>query len=173
MGGLNSGYGGMGLSLISTGIGAFGAYREAQAANSAAEYNAREYQYKADQTRTRGMFDLTLLRREHKQNLSALTQGVVNSGVEAGSGSAIRLLSSQKGMDVKAEQIQQYNTELEATGYERQASMIRAQKTNPFAAAFKTLMGGVQQTFNQYDKYRMYTGARTQASSLSSCYWPS
>lgn len=174
MGGFaSSGGSGIGMSLISSGIGAFGAYREASAYNKANEYNAQQYNIKADQTRTKGMFDLTLLRMEHKQNLAGLNQGIVNSGVESGSGSAVRVLSSQHGMDIKAQQVQQYNTELEAYGYEQQASSIRSQKVNPFAAAFKTLMGGVQQTFNQYEKYRMYTGARTQASNLSSCFWPS
>ncbi len=96
---MGSGWSGIGLGLVSSGIGAFGAYRQAQASNEAAEYNASQQQMMADNVRTRGQFDMTLLRLRNKQNLSALTQDVSNGGVDLSSPSAVRMLSAQRGMD--------------------------------------------------------------------------
>ncbi|MCD8350086.1 MAG: hypothetical protein LUC93_05670 [Planctomycetaceae bacterium] len=175
--------GGMGLSLISTGIGAFGAYQNAAASNRAASYNAsvneRNAQYaeaRAGQAATRGAFDLSLLRVDNKRALSSLAQGFVNSGVEASSGSALNLLAEQHGMNIRGEQVQQYNTDMEVYGhrmeaenYRAAAAMARSSRTNPWLAGFTSLLGGFSQTYNQYSQYRMLTGA-SYSGSRNSCY---
>ncbi len=72
-------------------------------------------------------------------------------------------------MDVQGEKIQDYNTELEATGYERQAALTRSRRANPWAAAGQSLLGGVMQTYQQYNQYRMYT---RQNARTSLGFWP-
>lgn len=150
---------GIGMSLISTGLGAFSSYKRASAANEAAEWNAKMSDAKAEQARTRGAFDLSLLQREGKQGLSSLAQGFTNAGVEATSGSALNLLGEQKGLNERGEQVQKYNTEMEVWGHKANAAMARASKQNPWGAAFSSLLGGVTSLYNQYGQYQMLTPA--------------
>ena len=175
--------GGMGMSWASTGLGAFAAYQNASASNRAASYNASVSEKnaqlsdaRAQQAATRGAFDLSLLRVDNKRALSSLAQGFVNSGVEASSGSALNLLAEQHGMNIRGEQVQQYNTDMEIYGHRMEAenhraaaAMARSSRTNPWGAAFSSLLGGFTQTYNQYSQYRMLTGSSC-SSSRNSCY---
>lgn len=161
--------GGIGLALASTGLGAFAAYRNASAANRAAEWNAQMSEAKARQARTRGEFDLSLLRVDNTRALSSLAQGFVNSGVEASSGTALNLLAEQKGMNERGEQVQRYNTEMEAWGHQANAAMARASKRSAWGAGFSSLLGGFTSVYNQYGQYRMLTGASSSCS-RNSCY---
>lgn len=175
--------GGMGTALASTGLGAFAAFQNAAASNKAASYNAsvseRNAEYaeaRARQAATRGAFDLSLLRVDNARALSSMAQGFVNSGVEASSGSALNLLAEQQGMNVRGEQVQQYNTEMEVYGHRMEAenhrasaAMARASATNPWMAGFTSLLGGFTNTYNQYSQYRMLTGTSC-GSSRNSCY---
>ncbi|MCD7897301.1 MAG: hypothetical protein LUG50_11605 [Planctomycetaceae bacterium] len=175
--------GGMGLSLISSGIGAFGAYQNAAASNRAASYNAsvseqnaKYAEARAQQAKIRGAFDLSLLRVDNKRALSSLAQGFANAGVETSSGSALNLLGEQHGMNIRGEQVQQYNTDMEVYGHmveaenhRTAAAMARSSRTNPFMAGFTSLLGGFTQTYNQYSQYRMLTGASC-STSRNSCY---
>ncbi len=162
---------GMGLQIVSTGLGAFSAWQEASASNKAAEYNAQNARAQAESVRTKGAFDLNLLKRDHKQDLSSLAQGLNNAGVETSSGTALKLLSEQSGLNERAQQIQKYNTDMEAYGYDRQASMYASQKRSPFMAAFTSLLGGVQQTYSQYQKYRYLTPAKSTTKANSCGYY--
>lgn len=151
--------GGIGLSLVSSAIGAFSSYRQASAANEAAEWNAKMSDAKAQQAATRGAFDLSLLQRDGKQGLSSLAQGFANAGVEASSGSALNLLGEQKGLNERGEQVQKYNTEMEVWGHRANAAMARSSKRNAWGSAFSSLLGGVMNTYNQYSQYQMLTPA--------------
>lgn len=161
--------GGIGMSLVSTGLGAFSSYQSASASNRAAEFNAQMSDAKARQAQTRGDFDLSLLRVDNTRALSSLAQGFVNSGVEANSGSALNLLAEQKGMNERGEQVQKYNTEMEVWGHRANAAMARSSKTSAFGSAFTSLLGGIVPLYNQYSQYRMLTGASC-GSSRTSCY---
>lgn len=176
--------GGMGTSLVSTGLGAFAAYQNASASSRAANYNASvseknaEYaEARARQAATRGAFDLSLLRVDNTRALSSMAQGFVNSGVEMSNGSSLNLLAEQQGMNVRGEQVQQYNTDMEVYGHRMEAenhrasaAMARASAGNPWAAAFSSLLGGFTQTYNQYSQYRMLTGGSCSTSTRNSCY---
>ncbi len=174
-----SGQGGMGIAgaLLSTGIGAFSQYREVQAANDAAEYNARGYEMQAQSARTRGAFDLSLLKREHEQGIGSMAQGLTNAGVVTSGGSALRMLAEQRGLDERAQQVQKYNTEMEAYGYLQRAALARSQKQSAWGGALQTLVGGFSSTFQQYNKYRLLTGGASStcglgSSSARSCGFP-
>ncbi len=193
--------GGIVGSVVSTGLGMMANYREVKAANQAAEYNAqayeaqakynaagyeqqaqyteREYGALAEGARTRGAFDLSLLRRGQAQAFGKMAQGIANSGVRMNSGSAVRMLAEQRGLDAQGQKVQKYNTELEATGYLRrganeahgyrqrsaietnaylqQAAMYRAQKRSPWGAMLGTAVDGIGAVSSQYSKYRMLT----------------
>lgn len=177
--------GGIGTSLASTGLGAFAAYQNAAASKrsashnaSVSEKNAEFAEARAHQAATRGAFDLSLLRVDNSRALSSMAQGFVNSGVEASSGSALNLLAEQQGMNVRGEQVQQYNTDMEVYGHRMEAenhraaaAMARSSAANPWAAAFSSLLGGVTSTYNQYSQYRMLTGSSCSGTATrSSCY---
>ncbi len=160
--------GGIFGSVVSTGLGMMSQYREVQAANDAAEYNARGYEMQADSARKRGAFDLSLLKREHEQGLGRLAQGLTNAGVLTTGGTALRMLSEQRGLDERAQQMQKYNTELEAYGYLQRAAMARSEKRSAWGAMLGTMVDGIGAVSSQYNKYRMLTGGTAATCGLGS-----
>lgn len=138
--------GNAGMGLISGILGGIGqtvsGFMSVNAQNDALERNAQGYENQAEQARIRGAFDLDLLRYEHRQIEGKMLQGMGVSGADVHSRSAQILRATQRGLNAQAQQVQQYNTEVDAYGYLLQAARERQQKGNAFSAGIQGAISG-------------------------------
>ena len=165
-----SGLLGIGLAGIGTGAQTYAAYKQAQAENQAAEWNANLYENQAlmseaqaRQARAKGANDLALLKMEGRQVIGEQRQQFANSGVAMDRGSALDLVASQAGLNAYGEQVQDYNTKMtewqhnaEAATYRQQAAMTRATRRSPALAAGTTLLSGTTSIVDRYNNYRLF-----------------
>lgn len=154
-------------SAIGVGVSAYGQYKEGQAANKAAEYNAQVMERNAQ---VAGMQQQNALERgdvaekQHRLRVSRLIgeqrAGFGASGVVVDTGSPLDVVmdTAEQG-ELDALTIR-HNAAMEAWGYRNQqdefisnASMTRATKRSPGFAAATTLLTGAGQVAGQAASY--------------------
>jgi hypothetical protein len=158
------------ISGILGGIGqAASGFMSVNAQNDALESNARGYEGQAEQARIRGAFDLDRLRYDHRQIEGKMLQGMGVSGADVHSRSAQILRATQSGMNAQAQQVQKYNTEVEAYGFLLQAARERQQKGNAFAAGLQGAINGFGDLLGNWGNFTAAGGSVGGRASGGSC----
>lgn len=162
LGGVNVGAN-AGMGLISGILGGIGqsvsGFMSVNAQNDALERNAQGYESQAEQARIRGAFDLDQLRYEHRQIEGRMLQGMGVSGADVHSRSAQILRATQSGLNAQAQEVHQYNTEVEAYGYLLQAARERQQKGNAFSAGIQGAISGFGRLLGNWGNFTAAGGS--------------
>lgn len=162
----------MGLfSGILGGIGqTVSGYMAVKSQNNALERNARGYETQAEQARLRGAFDLDTLRYQNRQISGRMLQGMGVSGADVNSRSAQILRATQAGMNAQSEQVQKYNTEMDAYGFMLQAARERQQKQSAFSAGIQGAISGFSGLLGNWGKFTAAGGGGGGSGSCSTSF---
>ena len=154
-------------SGMSTGMSAAAAYREAEAANRAAEWNASIEDMNADWYRLMGEDALARGEKEagdHRRSVRVLMgkqrAGYANSVVKVDTGSALDVaMDTVKWGEYDAQTIL-YNAAVEKAGYDQKAanssmsaSMLRQTRRSPTLAAGSVVLNGVSSALTRYGNW--------------------
>lgn len=167
------------LTAVSTAVGAYGAYSQAQAQKSAANYqadideqNAKIQERNAQDVEARGRDEQDRYRRRLAQLMGSQRAQLAGTGADL-SGSALDLLADTAGegrRDVAV--IEQntarsaYETRIGAMSSQQQANMGRATASgiNPLMEAAPTLLNGASQFASQWNTFSPSGGTKPAAS---------
>lgn len=148
-------------SAMSAGVSAFGAYKETQAANASAEYNARVSErnkqiadMQANQARQQGEVDARAKAREISKLIGSQRAGFAGSGMLVDTGSAQDIteetaaFGALDAMTIRRNAANQaWGYQVQGLNYQSQADLARMSKRNPYTAAGTTLLTGAADTF--------------------------
>lgn len=157
-------------SLVSTGLSAYGDYKEAEAAQQSAQANAAIYDQNARFAETqaqdavqRGRLDVRKVRLGARQLIGAQRAALAANNVRIDSGSAAALQRDTTLMaDADAFTILE-NARRDATGYRQQGANYTAQAEatragardiSPILAATPTIVGGATSIADRWLRYR-------------------
>jgi len=138
------------LGGIGTGLAAVSTYRQVQAQNAAAEYNARAAEMQARQAQVRASREEAELRRRGRRLIGQQRVGFAASGVELGTGTP-EIVNEQTEVGIEQDALDiRYNLALEQYGFKSQARLLRAQRQSPLLPVASTLLAGTSSLASQF-----------------------
>ena len=158
---------GLGLGAAGLGMQTYSSYKEAEAANKAAEWNAglmetnalnRDAQ--AEDALRRGQSEAALQKIATRGQIAADRTRYAASGVKVNTGTPVDVAGDTAAWGEYERQQIVANSEREAWGYRtdantlrQQAAMTRATKQSPWLAAATTGLSGGTNLWQQYSRY--------------------
>jgi hypothetical protein len=173
-------------TVASTAVGAVGAIQQGNAASAAAGYNAKIAAQNAEIQRqnaqvagAQGEQNVAAVGAENKARQAAILtqQGASGVDVNSGSFSEVRQSAAKLGMldalNTRSQAVRQaYGYQTDAVNYEAQGRLEKmkgkAAKTAGYINAATTVLGGVPNGVNAYDKYLKSTDVTGLTSSAGS-----
>lgn len=163
---------GLGIGAAGTAADSYYAAQQAQADNAAAEWNAgmmednaKLKELQAGQALEKGRHDVAIAKREGALRIEGQRAAYAGSGVVVDSGSALDVVAEQAGRNRYDQDMLDYNAKLSAWGHNveaanlrQQATMTRATKRSPAAAAGASLLAGGTNMYDRYSRYQLYRG---------------
>lgn len=159
---------GLVMQGMSAGLSAYGSYKQQQAQNKAAEYNARLSERQADISRMKAADARKRGERneqEHRMQVSQLEgaqrAGFAASGVSVGSGSVIDTLADTNyfgemdALDIRhAAQMEAWEYENQASAYTADAANQRTTKGSPGLAATTSILSSAGPLVKSYASWK-------------------
>jgi len=147
----------MGMSGISTALGAWSQYQQGRAEKKRMDYQARMQDLRADRIEYRGEWEEQRLREKGSQVKGAQRASYAASGVQVDTGSPLDILAST---DLEVERdaaMIQYNSAMEAGAARQQGGLYRAAgrtaKSGSLLRSGSTLLTGGSKLAMQYNDF--------------------
>lgn len=155
-----------GLALFSFGLNAFGSYKQGQANQQAADYNANINMYNAALARQQGQIAADAQARDAKRIMGSMVANYGASGVQVDQGSPVDVLADSARMAALDNLTIRYNAEMQAQSYEQQAQLA---KMGGQAASTAGTLGVLNAGVNALGFYNRY-GTSSTSSTFSNNY---
>ena len=149
------------ISLVGTGISAYGMYEQGQSAKKAGEYNAEMNQRAADDALQRGSIDAARVKENTRKLISSQIAASGASGFDSSTGTPLDLSVEAKGYGELDALTTINNAQRQASGLEAQATLDRFQGSASARAgtmgAAGTLISGSASSYYGYKKGMLAT----------------